>query len=118
MTPKIALPSLVFLAAISSFALSAYAAHPVSSYEPANVHDGAEVAQRECSMCHAIGKIGVSPRSDAPVFRKILSRYHSETLESELIEGIKLGHPDMPRFQLNPKAVDDLIVYLKSIQTK
>jgi hypothetical protein len=33
------------------------------------------------------------------------------------VEGIKLGHRNMPRFTFNPAAVDALIVYLRSIQT-
>jgi len=84
----------------------------------AAINDGKLVAQRECSSCHAVGTEGASPRADAPLFRIILSRYHSDTLETELVHGIKLGHPDMPVFQMNPKAVDDLVVYLKSIQQK
>ena len=80
------------------------------------VADGKLVAQNECSRCHAIGRDGVSARPDAPLFRQILSRYRSDALEDELVEGIKLGHPDMPQFTLNPRAVDDLIAYLRSIQ--
>jgi len=77
------------------------------------IDDGRIVADRECSACHATDRAGPSPRRDAPVFRRILSRYHADTLEVELVQGITLGHPDMPQFQLNPKAVDDLIAYLK-----
>jgi mono/diheme cytochrome c family protein len=95
----------------------AHAAEPAkSTYDQVAVSDGAFVAERECSRCHATGTIGVSPRSDAPVFRHILSRYRADALETDLVEGIKRGHPDMPLFQLNPKAVADLIAYLKSIQ--
>ncbi|MBI3677442.1 MAG: cytochrome c [Proteobacteria bacterium] len=80
------------------------------------VADGKLVAQNECSRCHAIDQEGANPRADAPLFRQILSRYRSDALEDELVEGIKLGHPDMPQFKLNPRAVDDLIAYLRSIQ--
>ncbi|MBI1330501.1 MAG: c-type cytochrome [Alphaproteobacteria bacterium] len=80
--------------------------------------DGHLLAERQCSTCHAIGRKGASPRPDAPVFRTILRRYRADVLEQELVEGIKLGHPDMPLFQLNPAAVDDLIAYLKSIQQR
>jgi mono/diheme cytochrome c family protein len=86
------------------------------SFDQTSVDNGRFVAERECSGCHAVGLAGPSPRRDAPLFRNILSRYHSDTLEAELVQGIKLGHPDMPQFQLNPKAVNDLIVYLKWLE--
>lgn len=104
---------LMLIFAVAALAIGGAGA---ASATPASIEDGYLVAQRECSGCHAIGMKGDSPRSDAPVFRHLLTRYHSTTLETELVEGIKLGHPDMPRFQLNPTAVDDLIAYLKSIQ--
>jgi hypothetical protein len=63
-----------------------------------------------------VERTGRSPRYDAPEFRHILSRYHSDTLRVELVAGIKVGHRNMPRFTFNPAAVDALIVYLRSIQ--
>jgi mono/diheme cytochrome c family protein len=89
-----------------------------SSFDQTSIDNGRVVAERECSACHATGLAGPSPRRDAPVFRNILSRYHSDTLETELVQGIKLGHPDMPQFQLNPKAVSDLVVYLKWLEQR
>ncbi len=80
------------------------------------IEDGRLLAERDCSRCHAVERRGASPRPDAPVFRHILSRYRAGVLEDELVEGIKLGHPDMPQFKLNPKSVDSLIAYLRSIQ--
>jgi mono/diheme cytochrome c family protein len=106
---------MLLICGVSAGAVAVPRAVASTAYDSASISDGALVAARECSVCHAIGKEGASPRPDAPVFRHILSRYHSETLEAELAQGIKVSHP-MPEFQLNPKAVDDLIVYLKSIQ--
>lgn len=80
--------------------------------------DGKALAQMQCSACHAIGRTDASLRTDAPAFRSILSRYRADVLEDELVEGIKLGHPDMPQFKLNPRAVDALVEYLKSIQSQ
>jgi hypothetical protein len=31
-------------------------------------------------------------------------------------EGITTGHPSMPQFQLDPTQINDLLVYLQSIQ--
>lgn len=81
------------------------------------VRDGREIAETQCGTCHATGETGASPRADAPVFRHVLARYKAEPLSEALITGIKVGHPDMPLFEMNPKGVDSLIAYLKSIQT-
>ena len=50
-------------------------------------------------------------------FRHVLARYNAQPLSEALITGIKVGHPDMPLFEMNPKGVDSLVAYLKSIQT-
>jgi mono/diheme cytochrome c family protein len=79
------------------------------------VNDGRSVAEAQCAVCHAVGVYGESPNPAAPPFRIILSKYHADVLEEELIAGIRVAHP-MPEFQFNPKGVDALIAYLKSIQ--
>jgi mono/diheme cytochrome c family protein len=80
------------------------------------VEDGRAIAEAQCAGCHAVGAFGASPRPDAPPFRTILTRYRADVLEEELDNGIKLGHPDMPRFQLNPQGASALLAYLRSIQ--
>ncbi len=77
--------------------------------------DGRDIAEAECARCHAVGPYGESPLAPAPPFRTVLSRYHEEVLQQELIEGIQVTHP-MPEFQFNPQSVDALIAYLRSIQ--
>ncbi|HVY85832.1 MAG TPA: cytochrome c [Caulobacterales bacterium] len=84
--------------------------------QEALISDGRDIAEAECAGCHAVGTYGDSPNPDAPTFRTVLSRYHSEVLEEELIQGIRVSHP-MPDFQFNPQGADALIAYLKSIQT-
>ena len=77
--------------------------------------DGRDIAEAECAGCHAVGIYGESPNPQAPVFRTILTRYHADVLEEELITGIRVSHP-MPEFQFNPQGTDALIQYLRSIQ--
>jgi len=77
--------------------------------------DGREIATAQCAACHSVGEYGESPNPQAPVFRAIFQRYDPAVLEDELIAGIRVSHP-MPDFQLNPQGVDELIVYLRSIQ--
>jgi hypothetical protein len=49
-------------------------------------------------------------------FRKISLRYPVRNLEEALGEGIFVGHPDMPPFQLEPDDIDELLDYIESIQ--
>jgi cytochrome c len=70
-----------------------------------------------CSGCHAIGKFGNSPLAIAPPFRTLHERYAVESLEERLAEGIVTGHPTMPQFKLDPGQIDDVISYLKSLET-
>lgn len=107
----------VFLA-VALASLGACVAPRAPEPSPASiVEDGRAIAEAQCARCHAVGAYGDSPRPDAPPLRTILSSYRADVLEEELDNGIKLGHPDMPRFQLNPQGVSALVAYLKSIQT-
>lgn len=112
---------LLFAPALACALLTACAQHapgPDTNSADARdaLQDGRVIAEEQCGGCHATGTSGDSPRADAPQFRTILSRYRADTLTEELISGIKLGHPDMPLFELNPQGVDSLVAYLKSIQ--
>ena len=80
------------------------------------VSRGAEVARVRCAACHAIGSRGASPHREAPPFRTLHKRYPVETLEEGLVEGIFVGHPDMPAIELPAEQAQDLIAYLKSVQ--
>jgi len=70
-----------------------------------------------CSGCHAIGAFGPSPLAIAPPFRTLHERYAVESLEESFAEGIVTGHPTMPQFKLDPGQINDLISYLKSLET-
>lgn len=83
-----------------------------------DVKHGAELLQRDCARCHAVGKSGASPHKDAPAFRTLGKRYPIDSLEEALAEGIVSGHPDMPEFEYDPGDVGDIIAYLKSIQQR
>lgn len=113
--------SLVLLAVLA-FALPAVAAEPPhvqgrSSAQQSSEARGRMMVQRNCSMCHAIGKSGASPFVAAPPFRELGQRYKLDDLDEALAEGIITGHPAMPEFRFSPSEVDDIVHYLKSIQT-
>jgi mono/diheme cytochrome c family protein len=77
---------------------------------------GLVFARTHCSQCHSIDPVGPSPLSLAPPFREIHKRYPVETLEEALAEGIRVGHPSMPEFSLDPDQIADLIAFLKSLE--
>jgi hypothetical protein len=39
-----------------------------------------------------------------------------ENLSEALAEGIIVGHPEMPRFELTPHQIEDFLSYLKSLE--
>jgi mono/diheme cytochrome c family protein len=82
----------------------------------ASAEAGRQLAQRNCAMCHAIGRQGASPFAAAPPFRTLHERYPVENLQEALAEGILTGHPAMPEFRFSPGEVNDLIAYLRSLQ--
>lgn len=73
---------------------------------------------RNCSQCHAVGKQGASPNKAAPPFRDLHLRYPVESLAEALAEGILTGHPAMPEFRFKPREVEDIINYLRSVQSQ
>lgn len=80
------------------------------------VQRGETIVQTYCAQCHAVGKTGSSALSVAPPLRDLHKLYPVEHLEEAFAEGITTGHPEMPRFQLEPDQIDDLIAYLKSLE--
>lgn len=82
-----------------------------------SVDRGQALIQRNCAMCHAIGPTGTSPHNGAPPFRTLSQRYPLEMLEEALAEGMLTGHPAMPEFRFAPRQIDDIIAYLRSVQS-
>ena len=99
-------------------ALVATSAFAAPGNEAASIQRGHDLAEADCSMCHAIGPTGDSPNPLSPHFRDLHLRYPVEDLGEALSEGIMVGHPQMPQFRFAPHEVADLIAYLQSIQTK
>jgi mono/diheme cytochrome c family protein len=89
---------------------------PAAAALPLPQMPGRVFAERTCAGCHAIDRTGDSPHPDALPFRRISERYPVRNLEEAFAEGIFVGHPDMPPFQLSPEEIDDLLDYLEAIQ--
>jgi cytochrome c len=79
---------------------------------------GRALVERNCGMCHAIGRSGESPNPAAPHFRDLNQRYPIGDLGEALGEGIITRHPQMPQFRFSDGEVSDVLAYLQSIQRR
>ena len=77
---------------------------------------GRGIAETQCAACHAIEARGASPLPGAPPLRDVLARYEDEEgLAYRFINGMKVGHDEMPKFDFDVRSADALIAYLRSI---
>jgi mono/diheme cytochrome c family protein len=83
--------------------------------EPA-AQRGLTFVRANCARCHAIDKLSASPLKAAPPFRTLHRKYPVESLQESLAEGIVVGHPSMPEFQLDPGQIADVIAFLKTLE--
>lgn len=83
--------------------------------DPIQVEEGRDIAVSMCGGCHAVDDADQSPRPDAPPLKSILAGYDPDALSDDLINGVKMGHQDMPEFDFNVIATDALVTYLISI---
>ena len=102
---------------IIAFMVGVFSTRPVPGQERIElVKRGKSLLSENCARCHATGRTGESPRSDAPLFRTLSRKYEIEGLAEALAEGLSVGHPDMPEFVFEPDDVGAILDYLKSIQ--
>jgi mono/diheme cytochrome c family protein len=88
----------------------------VAQSDSEKVAAGRAIAETQCAACHAIGANSASPLASAPPLRDVLARYEDEEgLAYRFINGMKVGHDEMPRFDFDVQAADALIAYLRSI---
>lgn len=109
---------LACVAAVAVLAACAVAPEPESLPVSDAGMSGEEIAAQMCSGCHATARSGSSPHPDAIPFRNLSSLYPVYAIEEALAEGIAVGHPDMPPFQMDPDEIEALLRYIESIQVK
>ena len=78
---------------------------------------GRALVQANCASCHAVAEADVSKVAEAAAFRDLHRKYPVEHLQEALGEGIAVGHPSMPEFKMSPQQVQDVIAYLKLLDT-
>lgn len=77
---------------------------------------GKLLVEANCARCHAIGREDKSRHPQAPPFRKLADRYPLDALEEAFVEGVSVGHPDMPEFMASPRQIEAIIDYIGTIQ--
>ena len=88
---------------------------PLADTESASAQ-GRQIAVSNCSACHAIDNDMASPNPNAPPLLSILMRYDSERLAEDFVEGVRVGHDEMPHFTFTVREADALVAYLKDIE--
>ena len=68
--------------------------------------------ETNCGRCHAVVPGAESPRQQAPNLTIVLQSYPAERLESELMEGIRPKHPEMPQVRFSPSDIASIYYYL------
>jgi cytochrome c len=74
--------------------------------------DGRALLERNCGRCHAVAPGTESPRQQAPNLTIVLQSYPAERLASELTEGIRPRHPEMPQVRFSPSEIASIYYYL------
>jgi mono/diheme cytochrome c family protein len=101
--------------ALSETAASGWTGDKVVRPDPADVARGRQIAERECASCHAVDRKSASSKPGAPPLRDVLGLYEADNLAYRFIEGMRVGHDDMPRFDFDVRAADALIAYIGTI---
>lgn len=90
----------------------------VAAADPVLVSAGEEIAKNNCASCHAIGAAKKSPLAEAPPLSEVLNGYEDdEVVAYRFIEGMRVGHNQMPLFDFDVRGADALIAYLRSIRS-
>jgi mono/diheme cytochrome c family protein len=76
---------------------------------------GRSLVQMNCARCHAIDRDDTSRHPEAPAFRDLHNRYPLDALEEAFVEGISVGHPDMPEFVASPLQIEAIIDYIETL---
>jgi len=108
---RIPTPASLVAAAFSGL-LATYGA----SAQSGQSRQGEAIVTRDCAMCHAVNRQGLSQNRRAPPLRELPRRMSPEVLRQQLTSGITAGHPEMPRFRFSAGEVDAIMAYIQAIQ--
>lgn len=86
------------------------------SPDPDQIAAGRQIAMLRCASCHALDNLSRSPLPAAPPMARMHELYDAEMLANDLIDGIRVGHDEMPEFVLQVAEADALAAYLRSLR--
>ena len=75
---------------------------------------GRALAEQWCSQCHGVRPNQSSANADAPSFSAIAAE--PSATEYGLRTFLRVPHPTMPNFILQPDDVDDIVGYITSLK--
>ena len=101
------------LAVLLGIAIQTSAAALAAGTDPVTL--GRELAELNCATCHNIERTGDSPFAAAPPFRTIPQKYYPRELEEAFVEGIVVGHPAMPEWEMTPEQASALSAFIASL---
>lgn len=82
----------------------------------ADISAGRTIAVVRCSRCHGLDGISRTPHPSAPALAELMDRYTPHMLAADLVDGIRIGHDDMPEFSLPKADAESLVAYLESLR--
>jgi mono/diheme cytochrome c family protein len=104
---------LIAVLVVSTAAMTALA----QAEEPSLEH-GRQLAEINCTKCHALDQTSESPLTDAPPFREVALNYTVEELTDGFLEGLAVRHPLMPDWEMTEKQAEDLTAFIMSLRPK
>ena len=106
-----------FRLAILAGAFAAFTAQSALAQPDISLTAGHRLAATHCGRCHAVDQGDQSPNPRAPHFRDLGAKFPMDGLRQALLDHMIIGHPEMPVQDFTPTEVNDLIAYLRSLQT-
>jgi mono/diheme cytochrome c family protein len=100
---------------VTALLLGLFAIHDAPA-QSGLARQGEAIVARDCAMCHAVDRQGLSQNRRAPPLRELPRRMSQEELRRELTAGITAGHPEMPRFRFIAAEVDAIMAHIQAIQ--
>jgi mono/diheme cytochrome c family protein len=86
--------------------------------EEVSLTAGRELATARCGRCHAVGRTGDSPNPRSPRFRDLGPNFPFDGLREALMQGMIVGHPEMPIQHLTPTESGDVVAYMRTLQER
>lgn len=85
--------------------------------DTAAISRGEALANANCLRCHASKPGEKSKNPSAPSFATLFVNYPPDYIAEAFAEGVFVGHGDMPAFEFTASQIDDLVAYLKTLDT-